>query len=83
MQSGTDAQPLNERKADMCTPRQFNRDRLVQPGRFALTIECADDLTNDEIIRLEAALEAKVCLLQKHRRGYTAEHVEALQAPHG
>ena len=64
----------------MSTHRHFNRDRIVQPGRFAVTIECADDLTNDEIIRLEAAIEAKVCLLQKHRRGYTAEHFAALQA---
>ena len=29
------------------------------------------DLTNDEII----TFEAKVCLLQKHHGGYTAEHV--------
>jgi hypothetical protein len=34
------------------------RDRIVQPGRFAITIAGADDLTNDEIIRMEAALEA-------------------------
>lgn len=66
----------------MSTHRHFNHGRIVRPGRFAITIECADDLTNDEIIRMEAVLEAKVCLLQKHRRGYTPEHVEVLQA-HG
>jgi hypothetical protein len=54
---------------------EFNRERIVQPGRFAITIECADDLTNDEIIRMEAVIEAQVCLLQKQKRGYTPEHV--------
>jgi hypothetical protein len=63
----------------MTTNAHFRRDRIVQPGRFAIASECADDLTNDEIIRIEAALEAKVCLLQKHRRGYTPEHVAAWQ----
>ena len=62
--------------------RTFRRDRLVQPGRFAITIALADDLTNDEIIRMQASLEAQVCLLQKHRRGYTLEHVATLRA-HG
>jgi hypothetical protein len=66
----------------MTTNAHFRRDRIVKPGRFAILIECADDLTNDEIIRMEAALEATVCLLQKHRRGYTPEHVAACQA-HG
>jgi len=59
--------------------RCFRRDQLVKPGRFAITIACADDLTDDEIIRIEATLEAKVCLLQRHRRGYTAECLAACQ----
>jgi hypothetical protein len=61
----------------------FRRDRVVKPGRFAIVIECADALTNDEIITMEAAIEAKVCLLQKHHRGYTAEHVISLFAGSG
>jgi hypothetical protein len=59
------------------TTTHFRRDRLIKPGRFAITIECADDLADDEIIRMEAALEAKVCLLQKKKRGYKPEHVAA------
>jgi hypothetical protein len=59
----------------MCNKENFKRERIEQPGRFAITIECADDLTNDEIIRMEAVIEAQVCLLQKQKRGYTPEHV--------
>lgn len=57
----------------------FNRERIVKPGRFAVTIECADDLTEDEIVRMEAVIEAQVCLLQKQKRGYKPEHVAAWQ----
>ena len=64
----------------MNTYHPFNRTRIVKPGRFDVTIECADDLTNDEIIRMEAVIEAKVCLLQKQKRGYNPEQVEALQS---
>jgi hypothetical protein len=64
----------------MSTNHQFNRTWIVKPGRFTVTIDCADDLTNDEIIRMEAVIEAKVCLLQKQKRGYKPEHVEALQS---
>jgi hypothetical protein len=58
----------------------FTRQRIEEPGRFAIAIECADDLTNDEIICLEALIEAQVCLLQKHTRGVTTEHVAARPA---
>jgi hypothetical protein len=64
----------------MNTNVNFNRQRIGKPGRFAVTIECADDLTNDEIITMEAVIEAQVCLLQKQKRGYKAEHVAAWQA---
>ena len=64
----------------MSTNHQFNRTWIVKPGRFTVTIDCADDLTNDEIIRMEAVIEAKVCLLQKQKRGYKPEYVEALQS---
>jgi hypothetical protein len=42
-------------------------------GRCVVTVECADDLTDDETIMLEAWFEAKVSLLQKKTRGYTDE----------
>jgi hypothetical protein len=64
----------------MSTQGQFNRERIEQPGRFAITIEVADDLTTDEILRLEAAVEAQVCLLQRHKRGYRPEHLAAWQS---
>jgi hypothetical protein len=54
--------------------------RIEVPGRYAVTVECADDLTNDEIIRMEAAIEAHVCLLQKNARGYRIEHVAAFHS---
>ena len=43
------------------------------PGRYTVAVECADDLTDDEIIMMEAWFEAKVSLLQKKTRGYTDE----------
>jgi hypothetical protein len=43
------------------------------PGRCIVSVECADDLTDDEIIMMEAWFEAKVSLLQKKTRGYTDE----------
>jgi hypothetical protein len=64
----------------MNTNANFNRERIEQPGRFAVTIECADDLTNDEIIRMEAVIEAQVCLLQRQKRGYRPEHVAPWKA---
>jgi hypothetical protein len=64
----------------MSNNANFNRQRIVQPGRFAVTIECADDLTYDEILRMEAVIEAQVCLLQKKKYGYKPEHVAAWQA---
>ena len=64
----------------MNTNHQFNRTRIVKPGRFTVTIDCANDLSDDEIIRMEAVIEAKVCLLQKQKRGYNPEQVEALQS---
>ena len=64
----------------MNTNHQFNRTQIVKPGRFTVTIDCANDLTDDEIIRMGAVIEAKVCLLQKQKRGYRPEHVEALQS---
>jgi hypothetical protein len=51
----------------------FRSDQFGLPGRFAVTVECADDLTDDEIIVMEAWFEAKVSLLQKKKRGYTEE----------
>lgn len=51
--------------------------RIDQPGRYAVTLVCADDLTDDEIIALEARIEAKLCLLQKRDRGYDAAQVAA------
>jgi hypothetical protein len=53
----------------------FKRQQIARPGRITVTIECADDLTDDEIIQMEAAIEAQICVLQKHRRDYTPEHV--------
>ena len=38
-----------------------------------MSVECADDLTDDEIIMMEAWFEAKVALLQEKTRGYTDE----------
>jgi hypothetical protein len=64
----------------MSTNHQFNSTRIVKPGRFSVTIDCADDLTEDEIIRMETIIEAKVCLLQKQKRGYEPEYVQALQS---
>lgn len=58
----------------------FNREQIVKPGRFAVNIECADDLTEDEIIRMEAVIEAQVCLLQKKTRGYRPDHIAAWHA---
>ena len=58
----------------------FTRQRIEEPGRFAIAIECADDLTNDEIIRMEAVIEAQVCLLQRQKRGYRPEHVAPWKA---
>lgn len=58
----------------------FKRQQIRKPGRFAITIECSDDLGDDEIIQMEAVIEAQVCLLQRRTRGYTAEHVAAWQA---
>lgn len=52
----------------------FRSDQFGVPGRYAVTVECADDLTDDEIIAMEAWLEAKVSLLQRKKRGYTREH---------
>jgi hypothetical protein len=51
--------------------------RIDKPGRYAVTLVCADDLTDDEIIVLEARIEAKVCLLQRQDRGYDAAQVAA------
>jgi hypothetical protein len=49
------------------------KDRFEMPGRFAATIECADDLTPEEITMAIAWFEAKVSLLQRRERGYTDE----------
>jgi hypothetical protein len=68
----------NKMREHMSTNNKFNRTRIVKPGRFTATIDCADNLTDDEIIRMQAAIEAKVCLLQKQTRGYKPEHVGAL-----
>jgi hypothetical protein len=59
----------------MTTHSRFSSQQIDKPGRYAVTVVCADDLTDDEIIELEAVIEAKVCLLQQHRRGYTADYV--------
>jgi hypothetical protein len=57
----------------MITHAHFRRDRIVKPGRFAITIRCADDLAADEMIMLVAWFETKVSLLQGKTRGYTDE----------
>jgi hypothetical protein len=59
---------------------RFNSQRIEKPGRYAVTVVSADNLTDDEIIAMEACIEAKVCLLQKQHRGYDAEQVAAWQA---
>jgi hypothetical protein len=48
-------------------------DQFSMAGRYAVTVQCADDLTDDEIIMMEAWFETKVSLLQKSTRGYTDE----------
>jgi hypothetical protein len=48
-------------------------DQFNMAGRYAVTVQCADDLTDDEIIMMEAWFETKVSLLQKKTRGYTDE----------
>ncbi len=40
-------------------------------GNPVAVVHGADDLTDDEMIRMEAWFEAKVSLLQKQTRGYT------------
>jgi hypothetical protein len=55
----------------------FRSAQFGLPGRYAVTVECADDLTDDEIIMMEAWFETKISLLQKEKRGYTEE--QALQ----
>lgn len=47
--------------------------RFEMPGRYAVTVECADDLTDDEIIMMEAWFESTVSRLQRDDRGYTDE----------
>lgn len=54
--------------------------RFEMPGRYAVTVQCADDLTDDEMIRMEAFFEAAVALLQKDRRGYTDAQASGWEA---
>lgn len=53
------------------------RQSIRKPGRYAVTFECVDNLTEDEIITLQARLEVELCMLQRNHRGYTAEHAAA------
>lgn len=64
----------------MSEAKNFKRQRIQKPGRLSITIECSDDLGGDEIIQMEAVIEAQVCLLQRKTHGYTAEQVAAWQS---
>jgi hypothetical protein len=58
----------------------LKRQQIARPGRFKVIVECADNLSDDEIIHMQAAVEAQVCLLQKQKRGYTQDYVTAALA---
>ena len=64
----------------MDATNKMGRTRFGVPGRYSVTIECADDLTDEELIMMDAWFEAKVSLLQKHQRGYTDEQAAAWEA---
>ena len=52
---------------------KMGRKQFGMPGRYAVTVECADDLSPDERTMLEAWFEKEVSQLQRHDRGYTDE----------
>ena len=64
----------------MDATNKMGRTRFGVPGRYSVTIECADGLTDEEIIMMDAWFEVKVSLLQEHHRGYTDEQATACEA---
>ncbi len=49
----------------MAATNKMGRSRFVLPGRYAVTVECADDLTDDELNTMEASFQAEVFRLQQ------------------
>jgi hypothetical protein len=47
----------------------------------SMRVECADNLTEDEIIALQARLEVELCMLQRNHRGYTPDHAACQAVP--
>ena len=52
---------------------KLGNKRLEEPGRYAITIECADDLSDNELILMLEFFKAEVFGLQDHNRGDEAE----------
>ena len=53
--------------------KKLGHARIEMPGRYAITIEFADD----ELMIMEAWFEAEVFQQMKHDRGYTDEEALA------
>jgi hypothetical protein len=47
--------------------------RFHHPGRYAITLECADDVTDDELILMLEFFKAELFGTQNHERGDDAE----------
>jgi hypothetical protein len=47
--------------------------KLDQPGRYTVTLECADDLTDDELILMLEFFKAELFATQNHERGDAVE----------
>lgn len=52
----------------------MGRRRLTEPGRYAISIECAHDLTHDEFCLLLELFKGEILTLQNHIWGRPPEH---------
>jgi hypothetical protein len=59
----------------------WKRKSFRREGRYSVTVACADDLTADERLILEAWFETEVGLLQKET-SLTIEEMNAIQIGH-
>jgi hypothetical protein len=59
---------------------KMGRKRFELASRYAITIECADNLTDQERAILDAWFETEVNLLQRRERRYTDEQAAQWEA---
>jgi hypothetical protein len=57
----------------MDTVKTMGQKQIELPGRYAITLEAADDLTDDELILMLEFFKAELFALQNHERGDDAE----------